>query len=80
MGPVQLQAKMLSTTLNGLNTPEEWQHFGRHALPVCSAAFVVLADQQMRGWSDDTIEDAGSDRYQHFRPYFVMLCELQKEM
>ena len=75
VGPVQLQSKLLKTTLSNLGTPEEWQYFGKHALPVCSTGFVTLADWLMHDGIDHDMEDAYSDRYQHFRPYFTMLCE-----
>lgn len=75
MGPVQMHSRLLNSALSSLDTPEDWRYFGKHALPVCSDAFVIVAEQQMQDWSDDTIEDAGSDRYQHFRPCFAMLCE-----
>ena len=74
MGPVQLQSKILNTTLASLEAPEDWRYFGKHGLPVASNSFVTLVDWLMRGGVAD-IEDADSDRYQHFKPYFAMLCE-----
>lgn len=40
VAPVQLQSRTLERALGNLETPEDWQYFGKHALPICLTTFV----------------------------------------
>ena len=74
-GPLQLQSMMLNAALNSLETPEDWQYLGRHALPICLPAFTAAANRlmfQSRSADDERLVEKNA----HMRPFFTMLREV----
>ena len=78
VGPVELQGHLIRVALKNTHAPEDWRHFGKHALPVASARFVELTHKLMND------EDIGSNHdsetapniHQHFIPYLTMFSKL----
>ena len=56
-------------------THEDKGYCEKHALPVCLASFVALAERVMHNDTSGGEELAEMDSYQCFRPYFIMLRE-----
>ena len=48
VGPVELQGHLIRVALKNMHAPEDWRHFGKHALPVASASLVALTQAHAR--------------------------------
>ena len=79
-GSLQLQSMLLGASMKCLETPEDWQYLGRHALPLCLPGWVAAVNTVFVAGSSSAGSKDLVQNNEHSRPFCALLCEFPQNV
>ncbi|KAL3131854.1 hypothetical protein ABBQ38_007567 [Trebouxia sp. C0009 RCD-2024] len=72
-GSLQLQSMLLDATMKCLETPEDWQYLGSHALPICLPGWVAAVNHMFTSSGSSAGSKDLVQNSEHSRPFCAVL-------